>query len=79
MGLHWRQCLFDPTGYPRRVNKDSVSLLGKPPNYFTECNDGRFYFLEGVDSVSNRMEAILRIDFLLFINLVASFLIFFFR
>jgi hypothetical protein len=35
----WRQCLFDPTRYPKRVKKmDSASMSGKTPKFFTECN-----------------------------------------
>jgi hypothetical protein len=44
--LHWklsRQCLFDPTRYPKRVKKmDSASMSGKTPNFFTECKGGYF-------------------------------------
>jgi hypothetical protein len=33
-----RQCLFDPTRYPKRVKKkDSGSMSGKTPKFFTEC------------------------------------------
>jgi hypothetical protein len=40
---HSRQCLFDPTGYPRRVKKkDSASPSGNTLKFFAECNDERF-------------------------------------
>jgi hypothetical protein len=38
-----RQCLFDPTRYPKRVKKkDSASISGKIPKFFTECKVGHF-------------------------------------
>jgi hypothetical protein len=38
-----RQCLFGPTRYPKRVKKkDSASMSGKIPKFFTECKGGHF-------------------------------------
>jgi hypothetical protein len=39
---HFRDnSLFDPTRYPKRVKKkDSASMSGKTPKFFTECKGG---------------------------------------
>jgi hypothetical protein len=38
-----RQRLFDPTMYPKRVKKkDSASMSGKTPKFFTEFKGGHF-------------------------------------
>jgi hypothetical protein len=38
-----RQSLYDPTRYPKRVKKkDSASMSGKTPKFFTECKGGHF-------------------------------------
>jgi hypothetical protein len=47
-----------PPGTQKELKKNSASMSGKAPKFFTECKE-RWAFLEGIDSVCNSIAEIL--------------------